>query len=98
MGASSEHNTIKLDKYGNVTNSANYVLLFSSVVFNSPDSRLMQIGGDMEDLESALTGESTLKGPIGSGSCSALIKVRVILRTAPIHLITLVKRDPPFIV
>ena len=29
----------------------------------------------MEDLEPALTGKSTLKGPRGSGSCSALIKV-----------------------
>ena len=36
----------------------------------------MQIGGDMEDLESALTGKSTLKGAIGSGSCSSLIKVK----------------------
>ena len=58
----------------------------------------MQIGGDMEDLQSALTGESTLKGPIGSGSCSALIKVRVILKAAHIHLITLVQSYPSFIV
>ena len=73
--------------------STNYVLLFSSILFNSPDSRLMQIGGDMEDLQSALTGESTLKGPIGSGSCSALIKVRVILKTARIHFIIIVGGD-----
>ncbi|KAG7263408.1 hypothetical protein CRUP_007414, partial [Coryphaenoides rupestris] len=35
---------------------------------------LFQLGGDMEDLESALN-KSSLTRPIGSGSCSALIKL-----------------------
>lgn len=37
-------------------------------------SRLFQLGGDLEDLESALNKSSQTR-PLGSGSCSALIKL-----------------------
>lgn len=37
-------------------------------------SRLFQLGGDLEDLESALNKSSQIR-PLGSGSCSALIKL-----------------------
>lgn len=36
--------------------------------------RLFQLGGDLEDLESALNKSSQTR-PLGSGSCSALIKL-----------------------
>ncbi len=37
-------------------------------------TRLFQLGGDLEDLESALNKSSQTR-PLGSGSCSALIKL-----------------------
>lgn len=37
-------------------------------------TRLFQMGGDLEDLESALNKSSQTR-PLGSGSCSALIKL-----------------------
>lgn len=48
------------------------------VVSHSPTllrpTRLFQLGGDLEDLESALNKSSQTR-PLGSGSCSALIKL-----------------------
>ena len=48
-------------------------MLFHAVVSHSP-TRLFQLGGDLEDLESALNKSSQTR-PLGSGSCSALIKL-----------------------
>lgn len=44
---------------------------FPSLVYTF---RLFQLGGDLEDLESALNKSSQTR-PLGSGSCSALIKL-----------------------
>lgn len=55
-----------------------YFLLFIvpcyQYVFLLVPTRLFQMGGDVEDLESALNKSSQTR-PLGSGSCSALIKL-----------------------
>lgn len=48
-------------------------LLFHSFIFNTWP-RLFQMGGDLEDLEAALN-KSQQSHTVGSGSCSALIKL-----------------------
>lgn len=46
------------------------VVIVSLVIF-----RMMQLFGDLEDLELALNGVDVSSQPIGSGSCSALVKL-----------------------
>lgn len=41
---------------------------------SSPPRSLLQLGGDLEDLEQALN-RSAPRRPLGSGSCSALLKL-----------------------
>lgn len=56
--------------------SVNYskFLFFLPLILHGLVCSMFQVGGDFEDLESVL-GKPDIQRPLGSGSCSALVKV-----------------------